>query len=156
MAYRVSGGRRRVRLAIDRSRGIRYHSGVQKGMSRSGEIGRHATFRALCSNGHRGSSPLFGINPLQKSSHVSPELKFLLISTKIYGCLAVFLSLLLSEKGAGTVFRIVKNARHSRQTEERSPEKGFCTPLFSRTHHLPIQKSLSRKPSRLFIICLIT
>jgi hypothetical protein len=47
-------------LAIDRSGGIRYHSGVPKGMSRSGEIGRHATFRALCSNGHRGSSPLFG------------------------------------------------------------------------------------------------
>ena len=30
-------------------------------MSRSGEIGRHATFRALCLKWHGGSSPPFGM-----------------------------------------------------------------------------------------------
>ncbi len=38
-------------------------------MSRSGEIGRHATFRALCSKGHGGSSPPFGMPKISFESH---------------------------------------------------------------------------------------
>ncbi len=38
--------------------------------SRGGEIGRHATFRALCLNWHGGSSPPHGIGNLESSTAV--------------------------------------------------------------------------------------
>ncbi len=61
---------------IDTSPRIQYH----KPTSRSGEIGRHATFRALCSQGHGGSSPPFGTQsiycePLYTSSKARSRLR---------------------------------------------------------------------------------
>src|SRR2546421_10019836 len=69
-------------------------------LRRSGETGRHATFRALCSKGHGGSSPPFGITRLPPSTAVFHRLhrpiEFPPPSTKIHGCLPVLLSVLLS------------------------------------------------------------
>src|SRR5712691_11303363 len=69
-------------------------------MSRSGEIGRHATFRALCSKGLGGSSPPFGTPRLPPSTDVIQPLhrpiKFPPSSTEIHCCPSVLLSVLLS------------------------------------------------------------
>jgi hypothetical protein len=75
-------------------------------MSRSGEIGRHATFRALCSKGHGGSSPPFGTPRLSTSTDVFQPLhrliEFLPLSTEIYCCLPVLLSEAMRKRqGAG-------------------------------------------------------
>src|SRR5579883_1889348 len=73
---------------------------------RSGETGRHATFRALCSKGHGGSNPPFGISHPFLSTGVFPErnppIHRLLMVLEIHRCLPHLLSVFLSRLDRGT------------------------------------------------------